>query len=341
MSRTTRVLLIALSMLGMGRAFGQELAPSPTPVGRVPVASGCARPWCLPAPPACADWEDHNGDLLHYDPLLEDLCGAPPGWYGALEASFVRAHVKNRLYANVGPDLVHLPTAELDWTVSPEFTLGYRFGQASGEVLVSYRLLITDGAGTIDNFDAAGNAAALQSRLNLHLVDVAYASREFGLAPLFEMKWFVGLRFGTAYFDSIATSPGLDQITTNNYWGIGPRVGLNLARTFQNGIDVFCRPDASFLYGQVHQSFGETVTAATGTQTGGAFTQSHTMFVPIFNVEAGVGWTPPVSQRLHFAAGYQFQRWFNVGEVQLAVPGPFSRAEITFQGVFIRAEWSY
>jgi hypothetical protein len=344
MLRTTGLMTIAFAVLAGTTARSQELAPTPSPATGPSYAAtnphAAYEGSCFPGPPACACFEDHNGSLLYGDPLLDWPGSAPPGWFGAVEAAFVGTHVNNHMSATVGADTVQLPTADLPWTVSPEFQLGYRFGQGAGELLASYRFLMTSGAATLPSFDAAGNPAALHSRVNLNSVDLDYASREFSLGPLCDMKWFAGIRFATVYLESVAQSPLLNQNEFDNYWGIGPHFGLNLARTIKGGWDVFCRTDISMLYGPVAQSYGETVTAGGGGVSGGVFSFRHNYLVPVFDLEVGAGWTPPSTERLHFAVGYIFQRWFAVETISNP-PAVDSRGDLTFQGVFLRAEWSY
>src|SRR5205823_2227184 len=139
-----------------------------------------------PGYPTYTPYRDSNGPLLHGDPLLDRPFTQPSGWFAGLELNLVGPHIKNRLAAPVTvegflPDLVHLPTAELDWAGSPRFEVGYRFGQGCGELLVSYRFLATDGRATLADFDFFGGGF-LKSRLDLHVIDLDYASEEF---PIF------------------------------------------------------------------------------------------------------------------------------------------------------------
>ena len=78
----------------------------------------------------------------HYfeeDPLL-DLPQLPAiGWFAGAEASLVGPHVKNELKNMVPfagrpvPDKIALQSANLDWTVSPRFEVGYRLPSGFGE----------------------------------------------------------------------------------------------------------------------------------------------------------------------------------------------------------------
>jgi len=300
-----------------------------------------------PGPPACARYEDTNGPLLIEDPLLDYPPSAPPGWFAGVDVAAVGSHIKNRMYQTVGPekDLVHLATP-LDWTVSPEIQLGYRFGQAGGELLVSYQFLAPSGSGTIAGFDAAGNPGALHSHLDVQVVDFDYASREFSLGPVCDMKWLAGLRWATTNFHSNADSALLDEAVSNNYWGLGPHFGVNLSRSFSaSGLDVFCRFDIAWLYGPVTQTFLESFTPAglalqvpPGSDVGGETRQQHNHLTPIPKLEVGLGWRPSWNEQLHFATGYILENWFDFENNDGPPP---SRGGLTVQGVFVRGEWRY
>jgi hypothetical protein len=298
-------------------------------------------------PPACAPYEDTNGPLLIGDPLLDSPSWAPPGWFGAVEVDAVGPHIKNRIAQFVGPagDFVHLPTP-LDWTASPIFQVGYRFGQGGGELILSFQSLSATGSTTLSGFDAAGNAGAVQGRLDVEVLDFSYASREFSLGPICDMKWFAGLRWGTTNFHSNATSALLQEAVSNNFWGLGPAFGLNLSRYCPHtGLDAFCRFDIAFLYGPVTQLFQETFTPAglaqqapPGSDVGGLLRQQHDHLTPIPRLDVGLGWRPPWNESLHFMLGYTIQEWYDLGNND---NGPKSRAYLTVQGVFVRGEWKY
>jgi hypothetical protein len=266
--------------------------------------------------------------------------GGQPGWFGAVELDLLGVHIKNRLVAPVAVgdvvDTVHLPTASLDWTTSPRFELGYRLGQGFGEFLLTYRSLVTEGKEGIDNFDPAGEGF-LKSRLNMNIVDLDYASREFSPVSQFGLKWHVGARLASAYFDSTAVGLILGQRTSSSFFGGGPHAGFDLSwrPCALPALSVFTRLDGALLLGRVKQSFEETVTLEDGSVIGGAANQSQTQAVPVLQWQAGVGYTPPWSgNQLHFSLGYDFEQWWGirVGD---------SRADLTAQGIFLRAEFNY
>lgn len=359
MTRAT-VILATLGMLVAVRAVSAQ-APEPAPpaatlppprtvpapeVGPLPsTQAGPFFPPPLPGPPppaAYPHYQDYNGPLLRGDPLLDRPCDPPPGWFAALDVSLVGTHIKNRLVADVPvapflPTQVHLPTAELDWTVAPRFELGYRLPQGFGEIVAAYHFLVTDGYGVLPAWDLNGSDGYLKSHVNLNVFDLDYGSREFALDPHWDMKWRVGARLGSVYFDSQAVGFFREQRTTNSFLGAGPHVGLDLWRRLDvPGLGLFARAEGAALVGRVRQSFGQSVLLDEFTLLGGAVRQSGPQAVPVFNLQAGLGYAPPAwNDYVRFALGYQLEAWWYLGQLDA------SRAELLSQGIFLRTELRY
>jgi hypothetical protein len=226
-------------------------------------------------------------------------------------------------------DTVTLPSANLQWTLSPRFEIGYRCGEATGDFLVSYRFLATGGSTFTPAFDTAGNPGALRSRLSINVIDADYASREPSLLPWVEMRWRIGVRVAGLFFDSEEASPLLQQHVSNWFWGVGPHATLELwCPIHDTHAGLFCKIDGAGVLGRVQQGFEETLGTASG------FTrQAQNMPTTMLNVEAGVGWTPRETWR--FSAGYIYEHWWD------ATVAAGSRGDVWMQGVFVRGEWRY
>ncbi|HXG10234.1 MAG TPA: Lpg1974 family pore-forming outer membrane protein, partial [Gemmataceae bacterium] len=275
----------------------------------------------------------------------------PPGWFAAIELDLVKPHIKNRLQATVPLDdlfnvRLHLPTAELAWTVAPRFEVGYRLPDELGELLVSYRFLVTEGcvrgSSADDLFFSRGS---LKSRLDLQVIDLDYAHREYALGPSWDMKWKFGVRLANLFFDSrtavrftdleVADDFTAGARTSNYFFGAGPHVGLDLWRRFGGtGLALFGRLEGALVVGRIHQAF-EEVFRFDDLALGGATSLDQAQAVPVLNVQAGLGWTPAWQPGVRFAAGYQYEHWWYVGHIG------DSRAELWDQGVFFRAEYKY
>jgi hypothetical protein len=292
------------------------------------------------APPPYPPYQDRNGPLLRGDPLLDRPFSPPPGWFAGVEADILVPHIKNRLTANVNvgglfTDTVHLPTAELDAVAAPRIELGYRFAEGCGEVLAAYRSLVTDSTAIIPGFDALGDGG-LRSRLDVNVLDLDYASREYSLAPCWNLNWFIGARLADIYFDSRAEGLFMEQRTSNHFLGAGPHAGLELWRRLDaRGVALYGRVEGAVVIGRVHQSFEETFTDNGVPFAGGATSQSTTQAVPVVSAELGLGWVPPWSNWLRLTGGYHIEHWWDLGQVAN------SRAELGAQGVFLRAEFSF
>ncbi len=375
MVRHARTMLLAASLAaaawGSPALRAQELPPAPVPVtSPSTVAAGPQTPppvltppppgpmpTLLPppplTPPAFAPYQDNNGPLLVNDPLLDRPTAPPPGWFTAVELSILGPHIKNRLQATVQidgfqPNLVRLPTAELDWTGSPHIELGYRLPEGFGEFVASYRVLATEGTAILPGFDLDGGDMGLKSRLIYHVIDLDYSSREFSLDPHWDMKWRIGGRIATNFYDSLAEGNFLEQRVSNHFVGGGPHVGLDLWRRFDTpGWGLFLRLDGATVIGRMHQSFEETAFVDLTPNSGlgipdafglvGATSDLHkTEVVPMLRFQAGLSWSPEWRGRwLRYAFGYEIEQWWYLGQVG------DSRAELTTQGVFFRAEFSY
>jgi hypothetical protein len=318
---------------------GLTLGP-PTPIQSGP--GPCVPPPTGPfgsGPPACAPFEDRNGPLLKGDPLLDRPGDLAPGWFGLVDVAVVAPHVKNSLVApvtltGVGTDMVHAPQAQLDWTGSPRLGIGYHFAEGFGDVLVSYRFLVTDGTDNIPNFDILGDGV-VHSRLNLNVVDIDYRSREYSLAPWWGMQWDVGVRVASVFFDSRADGEFLSRRTSNDFIGAGPHFGAEVSRRLDvPGLSAFAKVDGAFLLGHIDQSFEDVFYAGPVAIGGGAANQSTTQAVPVLSIEAGLTWVP-CNDHMRFSLGYQFEQWWYLGQVGA------SRAELTDQGIFFRSEFNF
>jgi hypothetical protein len=266
----------------------------------------------------------------------------PPGWFGALELDLLATHIKNHLQAQLqldgfDPNVVALPTAELQWTGSPRIEFGYRFCEGCGELRAGYRFLVTDGARVISGFDLDGSDGALRSRLSVNVLDLDYGSRDYCLDPHWDLKCRVGARLATVFFDSRADAFFLEEKTSNNFVGVGPHAGLELWRSFDwPGLAIFARVDGATLFGRVSQGFEEIITDENGNSTGAALHVTSTQAIPELEFQIGLGWTS--CWHHHFsrlALGYQFERWWDIGNAA------DSRAELTAQGVFFRYEFGF
>jgi hypothetical protein len=334
-------LALLLTMLAAKSAWGQSPVAASPPLWKVdPLGLGTTL-----APP-CAPYEDNNGPLLIGNALL-DSAPATPGWVAALDLGIVVPHVENRLFADVTRTsgttaFVHLPTAELGVHAMPKFELGYRWGQATGEVIFSYRFL---GAFATQQFSPtdlpafAPTGAPVRSRLDLEVWDLDYASHEPLTVFDVDMKWRVGLRSLVFFSDSEAANDTLFQKIADHYWSFGPHAMVDFRHALgRTGLDLFGRLDWSIVFGRLTQQYAETVTVGGIVDSG----QTNVLLdsqVTTVGFQAGVSWTPPRYQRFHLTAGYVGEFFFYLGTT--ATPDTSPTMNLTIQGGFLRAEWNY
>jgi hypothetical protein len=290
------------------------------------------------------------GPYFERDARLDPPQFPQPGWFGDVEAGLVVAHFKNRLsdmiqLGNRMPDAIHVPGAELDWTGSPRFEVGYRLPSGFGEFALSYRFLDTDGTGTGLVPDGL---AFLKSRLDFHVVDVDYISREFSPYPQWGMRWRFGLRYFSLYYDSQAAEPFAEAAAgsgvlgarnTDHFQGFGPRVGVQLERYLGcSGWALVGRIDGASVVGRTSQVFAEEVIpGATGGPLAGAFRRGNTQTLPTLNFQVGLGWEPPAYPHTHLFLGYEYEYWWDAARLSVST----SRGEMVNQGLLLRAEFNF
>ncbi|HEV8000343.1 MAG TPA: Lpg1974 family pore-forming outer membrane protein [Planctomycetaceae bacterium] len=282
------------------------------------------------------------------DPKLDLICLPQPGWLADVEVDVALPHVSNGVHGTVTlggvTSRVVLGSARLDWTAAPRVEVGYRLPDGFGEFDIAYRFLGSDGTGTVSGpFAAPDGPATLRSRLDIQMADLDYSSNEISICAWW-MKWHFGLRGADVYFDSradenpavaAAGSGVFERRMTNNFWGIGPHLALDLERRIGNsGITVVGRIDGAILLGGLHQGFFEvSTTPGVSAQT----IQSNPDAVPMLDWSLGLAWRPPSCQALRVFLGYQGEAWFDVGHFA----GAGTDAQIDSEGVLLRADFNY
>jgi hypothetical protein len=373
MARLSLTLAVVGALASTPAAFCQKPEGGP-PATKVPeaiqpdVLPGLPHPpqepgslFAPPTGPACTP-VPIPGPCCEHDPRLDPPPLPPPGWFTDLELGIVDPHVKNKLLNTVTiggnpPDFVHVPSAQLDWTVAPRIDLGYRLPSGFGEFVLGYRFLSSRGNEQVLGVDGP---EALNSRLDVNEWDFDYASREWSLWPHCDMKWRFGIRLESLFFDShiaepfgVAAAgsgifPGQTNVfaaqTSNRFIGAGPHLGLELAQRFdQYGLALYAKADGWLSLGRLRQGFVEqsTILASDGTPLSGTTVTHTSQAVPQLLVEAGLRWQPPRWHHLYFFAGYEYEYWWNAGRNSDTFQPFPSRGELTDQGVVLRAEINF
>jgi len=304
-------------------------------------------PALLPGPPP----PDLEGPYFRPDPLLDPPRLDGLGWFADVDVGLLKPHLKNQLTNTVTfPDgsstTVGLPAATLNWTVSPRFEVGYSLPSGFGAISLGYRFLVSEGTNLVFGPDGP---ATLKSRLDVNMGDLDWSSREYTPWTLWDVKVHLGLRYLSVYFDSQANEPfaaaaagtGIfNSRTTNSFVGIGPHTGLDLSRRLGfGGLALVGSVDVSFAFGRIRQGyFASSTTPGVGglPQTGETIVAS-SMAVPVLNSRLGLGWQPPAYPGVRLFAGYQFEYFWDVG--QLLPANTFG--EFFDSGAVLKAEFNF
>ena len=268
--------------------------------------------------------------------------GAPspkPAFFLGIDLDVSKPVFKNQLSGTVmfpdgSTDSVHAPQTPLDWTGSPRIEIGYVLPDSLGEFVLGYRLYVTDGTGVLPS---DFGDFAVKSRLSMNVVDFDYSSARYSPAPRWDMRWTIGARLATVYYDTAIDNGYFAQSQSNYFYGAGPHAAGEIER--QLGIlpsfGFFVKGDASVLVGQITQNFNEEFVDNNGNIVSGSSQQRQTQSVPVLNLQAGLHYNPANMPFLHFTLGYQFEQWFSVGRVDN------SRGDLTTQGAFLRGEFDF
>jgi hypothetical protein len=349
-------------------AFAQDSLPQALP-GAPEVGSGglllkaLPRPRDIPAsmftppPPPSTEFLHVQAPYFERDRLLDGPTLQPAGWFTGLELQILKAHVQSGLSgtvanraqkANGTSTLVALPTAALDWTVSPRVFLGYRLPSQFGEFLVAYRHLGTQGGGGVP-----GASGVLNSRLAFDIVDFDYNSRELSLYPGCDMKWTIGIRSLFMSFDSRFTQPsgqaaagnGIFQARdSNNIAGVGPHVALQLLQHLgHSGWSLGLKTDFASIYHDSHVGYSteSTTLGPDGRPLFGQTTHFATQDSPTINVQAGLSWQPAPQSPSRFFLGYQYEHFWALDRLPPTGNNPPSVGQVWDQGIVLQATFRY
>jgi hypothetical protein len=354
------VLAVSASVSAQETAPRPQEAPAAGPAGQevvesLPKVPDLPASLLAPAPPPSPCWHDPLAEpYFAPDPLLDPPQFPPPGWFAGVDADVLKAHVNNQLVSPVPAPggrtiTLALPSAPLDWTVSPRVFAGYRLPSGFGEFYVAYRGMATRGSEGIIGPDGP---ATVTSRFDLNVFDLDYSSREFSLWYCgCDMRWFVGARTVFLYFDTEVDQPFAQAAAgngivgareTNYYAAVGPHAGVELSRRLgDTGLTLCLSTDLTTAWplGRVTQAFSAdyTTPGPDGRLLAGASHDAGNWTAAIVQAQAGVSWQPPAYPDFRLFLGYQFEYWFNVGKTF-----DFgSSADVWDQGFLLQAAYRF
>jgi hypothetical protein len=331
--------------------IGGSAVTTPPVIPYIPSTEPSPPPLAGPQSDPRLNWS--LGDYGANTPILSQDLNPPGqhlGWYADFEIGIMKPHLDTHLstpagFAGPTGGPITLGAAPLDWTGVPEFSVGYRFGQGSGELRLSYRLIGSTGTESLPIADSFGNPAQLHTTLNVQTLDFDYVSDEFlsggqDISRLLfrDLRAGIGLRAAAAYFDTRADGfPITDTHISSAFGGVGPRMFVELHQDLgRPDFQFYTRLSASGVLGPILQQYDQTSVAGGATNFGGFDTHNKNIGIGIFQVESGLSWEPEAfGRRFRFTAAYSWERWWNFGRTD------GGDAELTLQGAVIRTEFRY
>jgi hypothetical protein len=272
-------------------------------------------------------------------PFVDNSPLGPPGFFGDVELYFLRPHLNSHFSGSVGTDTVVLTTeGTLGTVVSPWFTLGYRQPEQLGEYRLAYRFEIAE-----RNFVPSDNLGGIaeKDRLNANLVDLDWGHwSPFALEPGWDLHFNVGVRIVTFFFDTRRTfaPPGndagqLSEQASSNFYGFGPEAGFAVAREIcVPGLAVLANVQGAQQFGNIHQHFSETTAGGGGPVFGSDGWQ---VGPSMLTVQAALTYSPPGWPGWHFAGGYVWEEFWQIGRLR------DSNADLNNRGLFLEVQFDW
>jgi hypothetical protein len=202
------------------------------------------------------------------------------------------------------------PGVSLGTTAAPRFDIGRRFADDWGAFVFSYRFISATGTG--GSADAYGPLTA-QSRLDMNVFDLDYVSAPLSPCSRFFVQYRLGVRLEEVDFrNQVTDGQGFFETADSRFFGAGPHAALTVGREIAaiRGLSLFATADAALAFGRVRQHFSELYNDGSFYP----FSQCGSQMSPNFTAQAGVSYTPSCMPYLRLLAGFQCERFWNVGK---------------------------
>jgi Legionella pneumophila major outer membrane protein precursor len=300
----------------------------------------------------------------------EDL---PSGLQIYSEAVFLKPRSDLMMdYARVDPGSTFLatggPIAALDYRESTAWRVNarYRFTKSPWEVGASYTRLGSDDASSATKpaggflfstltaprgGSASADNAIATAKIDSTVIDVD-AGYHIQPSRNVDFKLIAGLRIANIGQNMSAVYSGgsFDPIpgtfvASQQFRGLGPRVGGEARVALGAGFSVYGRGSGSLLFGDQESDVMET---AQGVPVAD-FKVKRKQTVPVIDAAIGLDWSTKLGQngKLLAGVGYEYQQWFNltrnVRYTDASAPGGFveNRGDLSMQGFFAKLGLSW
>lgn len=288
------------------------------------------------------------------------------GWSFAADALYVQANNVGQVTTTSSVSGTTTTTAsqnlQPDWTWGFRFAAGYYFGTGN-DLNVNWTHFVNQtGQTTVaTGIDPLYDARALTSGSAANSVTTDIDNTfdavnfEFGQAVNFgehvDSRFHAGLQYAQikqTLDQSDWNSSNVAIYNENNieskFDGLGPRVGMDSAYSFGNGLSVFGNVAASLLVGDLKYNQSQVRTVSTGTgATADTFNSSSSndnAIVPEMDAKLGLSYTKPLAQGdLSAEVGYEVANYWNSTVVSDTTANGSDKTDFGYDGIFFGLKW--
>ena len=281
-----------------------------------------------------------------------------------LMMDFARVDPGNTFLATGGP------IASLEYRQSTAWRVNarYRFAKSPWELGMSYTRLGSDDTATalkptngfvFSTLTAPrGGSASADSAIATAKIDYTVLDLDTGYhiqpSKNVDLKLIAGLRIANVgqNMAAVYTGGSFDPIpgtfvASQQFRGLGPRVGAEGRVALGSGFSVYGRGSGSLLFGDQESDLVETFQGVPVAD----FNVKRKQTVPVIDAAIGLDWSAKLGQSGKFTVGvgYEYQHWFNltrnVRYTDASAPGGFveSKGDLSMQGFFAKAgvSWTF
>ena len=281
-----------------------------------------------------------------------------------LMMDFARVDPGNTFLATGGPIAALEYRQSTAWRVNAR----YRFAKSPWELGASYTRLGSDDTATalkptngflFSTLTAPrGGSASADSAIATAKIDYTVLDLDTGYhiqpSKNVDLKLIAGLRIANVgqNMAAVYTGGSFDPIpgtfvASQQFRGLGPRVGAEGRVALGSGFSVYGRGSGSLLFGDQESDLVETFQGVPVAD----FKVKRKQTVPVIDAAIGLDWSTKLGQSGKFTVGvgYEYQHWFNltrnVRYTDASAPGGFveSKGDLSMQGFFAKAgvSWTF
>ncbi len=263
--------------------------------------------------------------------------------------------------------------AEFDWDFGFRFGVGVNFDHGGWDLSANYTYFSTDGDSAVSsgtgatviplqsdifiveelpfyNADRATTQASVDlDRINLELGRDYYVSHNLSFRPhLGLMTAWINLKQTTRYTGGSVLGVNTIHVRQkDDFWGIGPRTGVNSKWYLTNGFSVFGMASGALVYGFHQTQFKNWYSANVDRRI--LFRGSMHRFAPTADLQIGLAYDRYIyndKQHISVSLGYECQYWWALNQnfklSEQSLPEFVRQNEdLNFHGVDLHIRWDF